>query len=255
MKIKIIQRNPKNFSRKPTWNTSLLSKETPDCRSSLMSMVAELFKCFSLQSLYFFLVDGISFAHFLIASAFIITMVLYYTTRVPCVYLLDFNCYHLPDNLRVVLANFIEFLERNYIFDRESIDFQVKILERVAVGNESCLCFFKWSAARDWSSFYNCERRSKHKIDPKRIDILVSNCTIFCPTPSITAMVIKKFGFWSDIKSFDLSGMGCSAGILSISLVKDLLKVHKLFGSSAQYRNGAKLLHPVFIWVKINLCW
>ncbi|KAK3221021.1 hypothetical protein Dsin_014991 [Dipteronia sinensis] len=37
-------------------------------------------------------------------------------------------------------------------------------------------------------------------------------------------MIINKFG---NIKSISLSGMGCSAGILSISLAKDLLKVHK----------------------------
>ncbi|XWS62811.1 hypothetical protein CRYUN_Cryun06bG0042500 [Craigia yunnanensis] len=202
-------------------------------------MVAELFKCFSLQSLYFFLADGISFAHFSIASVCIITMVLYYTTRVPCVYLFDFNCYRPPDHLRAGLASFIEYLEISDIFDRESIDFQVKMLKRAAVGNESCLppplheipCNGSLSGARQeveevLFTAVN-DLLSKHKIDPKSIDILVSNCSIFCPTPSITAMVINKFGFRSDIKSFNLSGMGCSAGILSISLVKDLLKVHK----------------------------
>lgn len=68
---------------------------------------------------------------------------------------------------------------------------------------------------------------SKHKIDTNNIDILVSNCSIFCPTPSITSMTINKFGFRSNMKSINLSGMGCSAGILSTYLNNDLLKVHK----------------------------
>lgn len=68
---------------------------------------------------------------------------------------------------------------------------------------------------------------TKHKISPKSIDILVTNCSINCPTPSLAAMVINKFGFRSNVKSFHLSGMGCSAGILAISLAKDMLKVHK----------------------------
>ncbi|GFY89346.1 3-ketoacyl-CoA synthase 7 [Actinidia rufa] len=51
--------------------------------------------------------------------------------------------------------------------------------------------------------------------------------SLFCPTPSITATLINKFGFRSNVKSISLSGMGCSAGLLSISLAKDLLKVHK----------------------------
>lgn len=67
----------------------------------------------------------------------------------------------------------------------------------------------------------------KHKINPKSIDILVTNCSINCPTPSLSSLVINKFGFRSNIRSFHLSGMGCSAGILAISLAKDLLKVHK----------------------------
>ncbi|KAJ1419968.1 Thiolase-like [Sesbania bispinosa] len=68
---------------------------------------------------------------------------------------------------------------------------------------------------------------SKHNVHPKSIGILVSNCSLFCPTPSITSMIINKFGFRSNIKSVNLSGMGCSAGLLSISLAKDLLRVHK----------------------------
>ncbi|KAJ0011478.1 hypothetical protein Pint_33503 [Pistacia integerrima] len=66
---------------------------------------------------------------------------------------------------------------------------------------------------------------SRHKINLKSIDILVSNCSLFCPTP-ISSIIINNFGLRSNIKNFSLSGMGCSAGMLSISLVKDLLKVH-----------------------------
>ncbi|KAJ0079541.1 hypothetical protein Patl1_22364 [Pistacia atlantica] len=40
-------------------------------------------------------------------------------------------------------------------------------------------------------------------------------------------MIINRFGLRSDVMSFNLSGMGCSRGILSISLAKGLLKVHK----------------------------
>ncbi|XP_021285784.1 3-ketoacyl-CoA synthase 7 [Herrania umbratica] len=203
-------------------------------------MVVELFKCFSLQSLFLFAEEPISFDYCLISSAVVLIMVLYYTTRVQYfVYLLDFNCYRPPDNLRGIFDYFVEYFETFNIFDRESIDFQVKVYERAGVGNESCVPRSvheipfngSLSGAREEIEevLFTAVRDllSKHKIDPKSINILVSNCSIFCPTPSITATVINKFGFRSDIKSFTLSGMGCSAGILSIGLVKDLLKVHK----------------------------
>ncbi|XP_022887373.1 3-ketoacyl-CoA synthase 6-like [Olea europaea var. sylvestris] len=66
----------------------------------------------------------------------------------------------------------------------------------------------------------------KTGIKPKDIDILVVNCSLFSPTPSLSAMVINKYKMRSNIKSFNLSGMGCSAGLISVDLAKDLLQVH-----------------------------
>ncbi|KAG2313091.1 hypothetical protein Bca52824_024648 [Brassica carinata] len=66
----------------------------------------------------------------------------------------------------------------------------------------------------------------KHKIDQKCIDILVSNCSLFCPSLSTTSIIVNRCGMRSNIKSYSLSGMGFCAGLLSINLVKDLMKIH-----------------------------
>lgn len=57
----------------------------------------------------------------------------------------------------------------------------------------------------------------------KDIDILIVNCSLFSPTPSLCAMLINDFGMRSDILSYNLSGMGCSAGVISIDLAKRLM--------------------------------
>lgn len=67
---------------------------------------------------------------------------------------------------------------------------------------------------------------NKTGLKPKDIDILIVNCSLFSPTPSLSAMVINKYKLRSNIKSFNLSGMGCSAGLISIDLARDLLQVH-----------------------------
>ena len=54
------------------------------------------------------------------------------------------------------------------------------------------------------------------------------NCSLFNPTPSLSAMIINHFKMKSNIVSYNLGGMGCSAGVISISLAKELLQV--LFG-------------------------
>ena len=51
------------------------------------------------------------------------------------------------------------------------------------------------------------------------------NCSLFNPTPSLSAMVVNHFGMRPDIKTYNLSGMGCSAGIIALGLAKELLQV------------------------------
>jgi hypothetical protein len=48
---------------------------------------------------------------------------------------------------------------------------------------------------------------SKTNLKPKDIDILIINCSLFSPTPSLCALVIHEFNMRSDILSYNLSGM------------------------------------------------
>ncbi|KAK3041944.1 hypothetical protein RJ639_002252 [Escallonia herrerae] len=124
-------------------------------------------------------------------------------------------------------------------FNRNFIEFQRKVAERSAIGNETHVPsgFHLLPSVNSFSSTTNEIETvlfsivqallTKHNINPRSIDILIINCSLVSRTPSLSAMVINKFGFRSNVKSFNLTGMGCSAGILSISLARDLLKVHK----------------------------
>ena len=62
--------------------------------------------------------------------------------------------------------------------------------------------------------------------DPQDVDILVVNCSLFNPTPSLSAMIINKYKMREDIQSYNLSGMGCSASVIAVHLAKDLLQVY-----------------------------
>jgi 3-ketoacyl-CoA synthase len=64
-------------------------------------------------------------------------------------------------------------------------------------------------------------------IKPEQVDILITNCSIFCPTPSLASMLINKFKFRRDIQSYNLGGMGCSIGVIAIGLVRDMLQVSR----------------------------
>ncbi|XP_052192587.1 3-ketoacyl-CoA synthase 7 [Diospyros lotus] len=173
------------------------------------------------------------------AMAALIMLAAYcFCTDPNCVYLIDFCCYLPPDHLRVPIAHFIEQSELNEFLQRDATDFQQKVSTKSGIGSESCMPLAAHEIPPDLSLKSSLEETetvlftvvdellSKHDVSPNSIDVLVSNCSLFCPTPSITARIVNRFGFRSDVKSVSLGGMGCSAGLLSVSLAKDLLKVH-----------------------------
>ncbi len=58
-----------------------------------------------------------------------------------------------------------------------------------------------------------------------QIDIVVVSCSCFAPTPSMAAMIVNHFKLRRDVLTYNLSGMGCSSSLISIDMVKHLLKV------------------------------
>ena len=57
-----------------------------------------------------------------------------------------------------------------------------------------------------------------------KVDFLVINCSLFSPTPSLCAMAANKFKMRSDVRTYNLSGQGCSASLLAVDLCSELLQ-------------------------------
>ncbi|KAF8057911.1 KCS2 [Scenedesmus sp. PABB004] len=47
-------------------------------------------------------------------------------------------------------------------------------------------------------------------VSPRRIDVVIVNCSLFCPTPSLAAHVMHHFGMPATTMTYNLGGMGCS---------------------------------------------
>ncbi|KAK6130978.1 hypothetical protein DH2020_035282 [Rehmannia glutinosa] len=160
-------------------------------------------------------------------------------TRPRPVYLVDYACYRPRDSLKVANQMLLDRAQLAGYFDESSMEFQRKILERSGLGDETYLpesMHFippktTMQAAREESEqviFGTLDNLfANTKIKPKDIEILVVNSSLFNPTPSLSAAVVNKYKLRGNIKSFNLGGMGCSAGLIAIDLAKDLLQVHK----------------------------
>lgn len=134
------------------------------------------------------------------------------------------------------------FIKRNTCvtnFTPDSLRFQHKILDKSAIGPKSVMPYgirvidppqLTMKNAREEALFVfkNVlnDLFSMTKLKPTDIDILIVNCSLFCPTPSLSSMIINMFQMRENVKNYSLGGMGCSAGLISIDLAKDLLKVY-----------------------------
>ena len=64
-------------------------------------------------------------------------------------------------------------------------------------------------------------------VSPASIDVLICNCSLFCPTPSLTSLLVHRYQLSPHIQSYQLGGMGCSAGVIALHLARDLLQVRR----------------------------
>ncbi|XP_038706227.1 3-ketoacyl-CoA synthase 6-like [Tripterygium wilfordii] len=176
----------------------------------------------------------------ILCSCFLIIFIatVYFMSKPRTIYLVDYACFKPPATCRVPFSTFMEHA-RIVLKDKpKSVEFQMRILERSGLGEETCLPpaihyippMPTMASARGEAELVIFSAMDslfqKTCLKPKDIDFLIVNCSLFSPTPSLSAMVINKYKLRSNTKSFNLSGMGCSAGLISIDLARDLLQVH-----------------------------
>nr|AAL99199.1 putative fatty acid elongase [Tropaeolum majus] len=164
-------------------------------------------------------------------------LTLYFLTRPTPVYLLNFSCYK-PDAIhKCDRRRFMDTIRGMGTYTEENIEFQRKVLERSGIGESSYLppTVFKIPPR-----VYDAEERAeaemlmfgavdglfeKISVKPNQIGVLVVNCGLFNPIPSLSSMIVNRYKMRGNVFSYNLGGMGCSAGVISIDLAKDLLQV------------------------------
>lgn len=156
------------------------------------------------------------------------------------VYLVDYSLFSPPESWRVSHEDIANILRHQKVYDEDSVEFMEKILARSGTGQAT-----HWppqytkvlsgeGASEDTVEHARSEFEQvvfpaveevlqKTGLDPKSVDFLIVNCSLFSPTPSLCAMVALRFKMRSDIRSYNLSGMGCSASVISVDLAKELL--------------------------------
>ncbi|GAA0165204.1 hypothetical protein LIER_43706 [Lithospermum erythrorhizon] len=153
-------------------------------------------------------------------------------------YLIDFACYTPPDELKISNQEFIDLVRKSGKYGDAAMELQQRVLKKSGLGNETYLPRIVFRP--DYKMNLRDGREEARmlmfgaiddllattKIRPKDIKVLIVNCGVLNPTPSLSAMVINHYKLRHNIQSFNLGGMGCSAGIVAIDLAKDMLSAH-----------------------------
>ncbi|KAF8057930.1 KCS5 [Scenedesmus sp. PABB004] len=155
------------------------------------------------------------------------------------VYLLDFSVRRPDDSWQTTrLAAYFRAAAKD--FGRTELDFQAKMLWSSAMGNETYVPPWMLVEAGE------CEDTSLEKarlefdmvvveavrdllaktgVTPDEIGVIVVNCSLFCPTPSLSAHIINQLNMSPTTLSYNLGGMGCSASPIAVDLARKVLEL------------------------------
>ncbi|XP_018480349.1 3-ketoacyl-CoA synthase 16 [Raphanus sativus] len=214
--------------------------------SVAIAMQASRLSTQDLHSFYLYLEKN-SASLTIFSVSLILGWTLYIMNRPKPVYLVDFSCYLPPSHLKASVEKIMNHVrvvresgkwgksdENDYL-----MDFVTKILERSGLGQETyvpeglhCLPIEQTMVGSRketreviLGAVDNLFRNTG--ISPSDIGILVVNSSTFNPTPSLSTIIVNRYKLRENIKSLNLGGMGCSAGVIAIDVAKSLLQVHR----------------------------
>ena len=174
-------------------------------------------------------------------TALVLLVLYWFIHQEKPVYLVAFSTFKAPDSWKLSHNQIMEIMRRQKCFTEESLAFLHKILERSGTGQATawppgitrCLesedtpsdRSMAASRAESEAVIFDVVEQALRKanVKPREIDFLIINCSLFSPTPSLCAMVLSHFKMRSDVSTYNLSGMGCSASLISIDLAQRLL--------------------------------
>ncbi|KAK4534996.1 hypothetical protein CDCA_CDCA03G1021 [Cyanidium caldarium] len=181
--------------------------------------------------------------------ALVAGVVVYVVVRRRGVFLVDYVTFLPPERLRVSYDAFMRLTAESGCFSQESMDFQMKLLHRSGVGEEAYFpaamfqakeiaahggngaAVLNMQSAREEAEmvlFTVVEQllRKTHT-RARDIDILIVNCSLFNPTPSLSAMLVNRFQMKSSVRTYNLAGMGCSAGLIAKYALLHTVRTHR----------------------------
>ncbi|VFQ98877.1 unnamed protein product [Cuscuta campestris] len=155
-------------------------------------------------------------------------------------YILDYQCYKPTDDRMLTTKSSGDLIWRNKNLGLNEYKFLLKAIVSAGIGEQTYGPRVVLEGREEVAShqdaivemeefFYDTIDKvlERQHISPSEIDVLVVNISMFAPMPSLSARIVNRYKMRPDTKVYNLSGMGCSASLISVNLVQNLFKTHK----------------------------
>uniref|UniRef100_N1R4F5 very-long-chain 3-oxoacyl-CoA synthase n=1 Tax=Aegilops tauschii TaxID=37682 RepID=N1R4F5_AEGTA len=130
-------------------------------------------------------------------------------------YLLDYVCHKPSDDRKVTTEMAGALIERNPRLGLSEYRFLLRVIVGSRIGEETD------------EAIAELFGKSGDFIKPQDVDVLVVNVSMFSPAPSIASRIVRRYGMREDVAAYNLSGMGCSAGLISLDLARNALRTRR----------------------------
>ncbi|KAL3530682.1 hypothetical protein ACH5RR_010004 [Cinchona calisaya] len=155
-------------------------------------------------------------------------------------YILDYECYK-PSDDRMLSTRFCgEVIRRNKNLGLLEYKFLLKAIVSSGIGEQTYAprmvfhnreeCPTNDDGIEEMDVFFHdsIDKLLKRTgISPSEIDVLVVNISMLAAVPSLSSRIINHYKLREDVKTYNLTGMGCSASLISINIVQNIFKSQK----------------------------
>ncbi|KAG9137521.1 hypothetical protein Leryth_016817 [Lithospermum erythrorhizon] len=172
----------------------------------------------------------------ILCAMLLIGALIYFVTRPRKIFLIDFSCYK-PDPSFMITKDETIRKFRQFLGD-EAAAFHKKVMDKSGMGDKLYVPSsfvqlppkFRFNESRSelemvmFGAIDGLLEKTSH-VKAQDIGIVIVNSSTFSPTPSLSDTIVNHYKLKVDVMNYDLGGMGCSAGLISVDLAEQLLQV------------------------------
>ncbi|KAL6493260.1 hypothetical protein OROGR_033019 [Orobanche gracilis] len=170
------------------------------------------------------------------SAAILLPVIYFFLNRPVRVFLLNYSCYKPPPHRECSFQVAESFLLRHVNLSPAAVEFMRAIYLKSGLGDQTYappFIFEKDGVPKLQYAVQEAEEGIFSAIDkllaktpmvPSDIDIVIVTSGSFSPSPSLSSLVVNRYKLRTDVKTYNLSGMGCSSGVTAVDAAARVLR-------------------------------